>query len=202
MRTLACLVVALAAVSVAATGISFQGNSALATRALPPGAESNAHRSDGANDVGVNYVSLNWPSAANISDTNGRYMWVVAQIENFSDETEMVKVGMTIAEGVPTGCERGITLVMPGQTSMLIYAGESKTMVWRVRYECHSPAVMSVVRQTVTVGITHCDPATSEPGPVTEPTPGGVCRVNDQPVGSEGDVSNNAVTVSRSVLIK
>ena len=83
-----------------------------------------------------------------------------------------------------------------------MYAGETKTVVWRVRYECHSPARFSALTQTVTVGITHCDPTTSLPGPDTQPTPGGVCPPNTQPAGHEADVSNNTKTATRQFLIR
>jgi len=107
-------------------------------------------------DVGVKYIILVGPAAVNISDTNGRYMWVIAEVGNFSDHDELVTVSMSIAEAVPAGCTRAIVLILPGQLQFVLYEGEQKMIVWRVRYECHS-VTPQVIDQTVTVSISHDD---------------------------------------------
>jgi hypothetical protein len=91
---------------------------------------------------------------------------------------------------------------MPGQPTQYLQPGKVRDMYWRVRYECHAPATFSVVRQTVTVAATHCDPTTSYPGPITSPTPAGPCPKNSQPAGTEADISNNVMTVEMGVLVR
>ena len=110
-------------------------------------------------DVGVKYVILIGPAAVNISDTNGRYMWIIAEIGNFSDHSELVTIDMSIAEDVPdpVGCTRSEVTILPGQASFILEQGEQKFIVFRVRYECHSPAGGQVIDQTVTVTINHDD---------------------------------------------
>jgi hypothetical protein len=108
-------------------------------------------------DVGVKYIILVGPAAVNLSDTNGRYMWVIAEVGNFSDHDELVSVSMSIAEAVPAGCTRAIVLILPGQLTFVLLQGEQKFIVWRVRYECHDPAAIQVINQTVTVAIAHLD---------------------------------------------
>jgi hypothetical protein len=108
-------------------------------------------------DVGVKYIVLIGPAAVNLSDTNGRYMWVMAEVGNFSSHNELVTVSISIAEAVPTGCTRTIVLILPGQAQFILIVGEQKFIVWRVRYECHAPATSQVINQTVQVCIAHND---------------------------------------------
>ena len=107
-------------------------------------------------DVLVKTVTLIGPAAINLSDTNGRYMWIIAEVGNHSDHTELVTITLTILEPVPAGCTRVIDMVLPGQTTFVMVAGEQKFIVWRVRYECHAVAGQ-VINQTVTVSISHDD---------------------------------------------
>jgi hypothetical protein len=157
-------------------------------------------------DVGVKYVILVGPAAVNLSDNNGRYMWVIAEIGNFTlpPHVELVHISLTIAEAVPAGCTRTIAQILPGQAQFTLLPLEQKVLVWRVRYECHSPAAIQTITQTVTVGITHCDPSTSNPGPITQPTPGGVCSPNSVGPGHETNPSglaNNTKTAVKQVII-
>ncbi len=157
-------------------------------------------------DVGVKYVILVGPAAINLSDNNGRYMWVIAEIGNFTvpPHTELVNIGISIAEAVPTGCTRVISQILPGQEQFTLLGGEQKILVWRVRYECHAPAGIQTITQTVTVGVTHCDPSTTTPT-VTQPTPGGPCTANSVGPGHETNPSglvNNTKTASKQVIIQ
>jgi hypothetical protein len=152
--------------------------------------------------VAVSYVTLVGPSAVNLSDTNGRYMWVMSQISSQSDHMELIHIALSFADVMASGCTRTASLVLPGQTSMLLSPGEQKMLLWRVRYECHSPAVPQAINQTVTVGITHCDTTTSMPGPISQPTPGGVCDRNSQPSGFETNLANNTASASKPVLVQ
>lgn len=159
-------------------------------------------QSGAGHDVAVTSVETYGPSAVNLSDTNGRYMWVMAYFANESDHTEMVNLALEIPEAVPEGCERHQDLIIPGQPSQVIAAGDEKYMIWRVRYECHAPTTFEVVPQTVTVGVTHCDPSTSLLGPITGETPGGPCPRNSQPGGAELDLSDNTFEKRVWVLVK
>lgn len=156
-------------------------------------------------DVGIKYTILVGPAAVNLSDTVGRYMWVISEVGNFSTHTELVHINMSIAEAVPAGCNRLISQVLPGQSQFTMTAGEQKVLVWRVRYDCHTPATIQTIVQTVTVGVTHCDPSTSNPGPITQPTPGGVCDPNSVAAGHETNPSgltNNTKTASKQIIIQ
>jgi hypothetical protein len=160
-------------------------------------------------DVGVKYVILVGPAAVNLSDTNGRYMWVIAEIGNFSNPAhqELVHISMSIAESMPVDCganSRTISQILPGQSQFTLASNEQKILVWRVRYECHAPATIQTITQTVTVGVTHCDPSTTTPT-VTQPTPGGPCSANSVGPGHETNPSglvNNTKTASKQVIIQ
>jgi hypothetical protein len=142
-------------------------------------------------DVVDKYLILVGPAAVNLSDTNGRYMWVITEVGNLSNHVELVHINMTIAEPVPAGCTRTQTLILPGQQQFLLAVGEQKMIVWRVRYECHAPAAIQVINQS-----------TSNPGPITQPTPGGVCDPNSVPAGYESNTANNSKTTTKQVIIQ
>lgn len=160
-------------------------------------------------DVGVKYVILVGPAAINLSDTNGRYMWVIAEIGNFTTppHVELVHINVSITGAVPAGCTRAISQVLPGQVQFTLAGGEQKVLVWRVRYECHSPATIQTITQTVTVGVTHCDPSTTgpaapEPTAVTVAAPGGICQPNSVPAGADSNLANNTKTATKQVIIQ
>jgi hypothetical protein len=133
----------------------------------------------------VKYIILVGPAAVNLSDTNGRYMWVIAEVGNNSNHSELVTVSMSIAEPVPAGCTRAIVMILPGQTQFVMFADEQKFIVWRVRYECHSPATIQVINQTVTVSITHDD--IDGGGPHN---------------GNDSNLANNTKTTTKQVIIQ
>jgi hypothetical protein len=141
-------------------------------------------------DVLVKYCLLVGPSAVNISDTNGRYMWVICEIGNHSNHVELVTIGMSIAESLPDGCNEpsqlpAITQILPGQNQFVMAAGEQKFVVWRVRYECHSPAGGQVINQTVTVTISHDDIDGAGPH-----------------AGNDTNPANNTKVVTKQVIIQ
>jgi hypothetical protein len=154
----------------------------------------------------VKYCLLVGPAAVNLSDNNGRYMWVICEVGNLASDAELVHISMSIAENVPNGCTRVISQVLPGQQQFFLAPGEQKVIVYRVRYECHSPATIQLVNQTVTFGVTHCEPGTtSNPGPVVHPTPGGPCdpnTINEGPGDVETFVSNNTKVITKQVIIQ
>jgi hypothetical protein len=126
------------------------------------------------------------PAAVNLSDTNGRYMWVICEIGNVTSEPEPVTItsAATLVSGaLPAGCTSTTGLILPGQTSFTLGAHEQKDIVYRVRYECHAPATGTVINQTVAFTVTH---------------------VND--AGTAADVetilSDNTQTTTRQVIIQ
>jgi hypothetical protein len=170
----------LAALSTAIVGLRLAGGEASAFGVFGQGraAMTHVHQQAAAeHDVGVNYVTLLGPGAVNISDTNGRYMWVSARIQNFSDHLEGVSIGLHISETPPQGCTRTVNLVMPGQSSFQMEPGDEWSVLWRVKYECHSPAIPAVLGQAVTVSITHRDGADTNP-------------------------ANNAVTARKNIIVR
>ena len=169
------------------------------------------------NVLQVKYVILVGPAAVNLSDTNGRYMWVISEIGNFSSTPELVRVNMSITPNVPAGCTSVPSQILPGQSQFTIGSltnpHEQKVLVWRVRFECHAPTGgAQVINQSVTVGVTHCDTSTSNPplatppvGTVTAGAPGGICSANTERFAN-GDVetvlSDNSVTTTKQVILQ
>jgi hypothetical protein len=146
------------------------GCSYTATAVLTPVAALHSQDPNGGNNSGnatstlvrhhdddTKYVTLVGPAAINLSDTNGRYMWVISEIGNFSNHIDSVLISIAITPNVPAGCTRTIVQILPGQTTFLMASKEQKFLVWRVRYECHSPATEQVISQTVTVCVNHQD---------------------------------------------
>jgi hypothetical protein len=160
----------------------------------------------------VKYVILVGPAAVNLSDTNGRYMWVISEIGNLASDAELVHINMSISPAVPNGCSGVVNQILPGQSQFFLSSHEQKVLVWRVRYECHSPATAQVINQTVKVGVTHCDTTTSAPaagvaGTVTATAPGGICDPNTETgTVANGDVetflSDNTKTTTKQVIIQ
>jgi hypothetical protein len=140
-----------------------------------------------------NFVVIG-PAAINLSDTNGRYMWIIAEVGNHSGppHTENVTVNLTIAGTVPNGCTRtpldnnpadgklNEAMILPGQDTFTMTGNEQKFVVYRVRYECHSPAVIGTFNQTVTVSISH------------------------NPAGAplDGNLANNSKTTTKTIIIQ
>ncbi|NIO30911.1 MAG: hypothetical protein GTN75_03830, partial [Gemmatimonadetes bacterium] len=83
------------------------------------------------------------PAAVNLSDTNGRYGFVICTINNADATDARVTISDTIS-AAPNGCEQEHALVLPGQLSFIVLGGEVKSVVERVRLECHDPAVPQV----------------------------------------------------------
>ena len=137
-----------------------------------------------------NFVVIG-PAAINLSDTNGRYMWIIAEIGNHSapPHADVITVHLAIAGAVPAGCTRtpldnapvdgflDEAQILPGQSTFVMAPNEQKFVVYRLRYECHAPAVISTFNQTVTVSIIH----------------------NGAP---DGNPANNSKTVTKTIIIQ
>jgi hypothetical protein len=143
-------------------------------------------------DVVVKYCLTIGPAAINLSDTTGRYMWIICEVGNHSGPpvTETVTVSMDIPQAVPAGCTRTPvdgadagssigeeSMILPGQSTFTMTGNEQKFLVWRLRYECHSPApANSTFQQTVNVNIALV-------GPV------------------DGNLSNNSFSVTKTIIV-
>lgn len=98
-----------------------------------------ASESEAADGVRVDFTLLFGPAPETIADTQGKYMWVIPQIENNSSEAQSVTVSLEVT-GAPLGCDQDVALILPGFDSFWMAPGEEKFVLYRVRYECHPPA--------------------------------------------------------------
>jgi len=64
---------------------------------------------------------------------------MIGKVENASDVTRQANVDLQVS-GLPDGCRLNQQLIIPGSPSFQLLAGEAKWVLYRVRYECHSPA--------------------------------------------------------------
>jgi len=83
------------------------------------------------------------PAPANLSDTQGRYMWVICEIGNGEPYPEVVEMSLSVT-GAPLGCDQVQHLVLPGMESFYVTAEEQKWVLYRERFECHAPAIENV----------------------------------------------------------
>ncbi|MGB6896548.1 MAG: hypothetical protein WBF37_11505 [Dehalococcoidia bacterium] len=75
------------------------------------------------------------PAPINISDTMGRYMWIIGEIGNLTDHDDTVQLILTITSP-PAGCTEDAQLILPGHNPFTLLALEQKWVLYRVRYEC------------------------------------------------------------------
>jgi hypothetical protein len=90
----------------------------------------------------IKYCLKFGPAPVNLSDTAGAYMWVICEIGNTDDYVNPVKLTLTVT-GVPALCLHSQQLVLPGSSNFLMAKNEQKWVLYRERYECHSPDVAS-----------------------------------------------------------
>ena len=95
------------------------------------------------------------PAPINISDTMGRYMWIIAEIGNLTDHDDTVELNLTITPPVPDGCTEDIQQILPGRDQFILMALEQKWVLFRVRYECHDPALPGIYPLDVELCIDH-----------------------------------------------
>ena len=106
-------------------------------------------------DPDVKSLLVIGPAAVNLSDTNGRYMWAIFEIGNFSAHIELVEIDLDVSpDALPGDCVRVDQQILPGQTEFLMDPAEQKFVVFRIRFECHE-TTPQVINQTVTATITH-----------------------------------------------
>lgn len=90
-------------------------------------------------ELDVHYALLFGPAPVNVSDSQGSYMWMIAWIENLSSVDQEVQIGLEVTT-VPAGCDQIQQLVLPGDETPWMEAGSSTWVLYRERYECHTPA--------------------------------------------------------------
>jgi hypothetical protein len=95
------------------------------------------------------------PAPVNISDTSGKYMWVICEIGNANAYVDGANIDLTVTPALPAGCAAVEQLILPGQDTFLLGSLEQKWVLWRVRYECHQPAPEDIYELNVKVCINH-----------------------------------------------
>jgi hypothetical protein len=108
----------------------------------------------------VKYCLKFGPAPINLSDSVGSYMWVLCEIGNDSGHDDLVVITAAanlITTALPAGCTANTSLLIPGATTFVLLDGEQKFVLYRTKFTCHSPAVVSVVPITVSVNINHQD---------------------------------------------
>lgn len=66
-------------------------------------------------------------------------MWVIGEVQNTSASTLQAEAALTV-DPVPEGCQQVYQLILPGDPSFELLPGEARWVIYRLRYECHSPA--------------------------------------------------------------
>jgi hypothetical protein len=133
-------------------------------------------------DDGVKYCLKFGPAPVNLSDNGGAYMWVLCEIGNFSGHDDFVVISdaaSILTANLPSGCVADTVLLIPGRTDFVLLNGEQKFVLYRTRFECHSPATQQVLPITVTVSIDHVDTGD----------------------GDDLNSSNDTVSVSQNIII-
>jgi hypothetical protein len=137
-------------------------------------------------DVQLDCPVMLGPAAVNLSDNNGRYGWVICQVTN-NDGDARVTIDANISTA-PNGCTQTDALILPGQSTFILLGDETKSVVERVRLECHAPATAQVYDLTIDKCVT-LDEALEDPG-------------FGQPGWHEPDTSNNCDQLVKPVVIE
>jgi hypothetical protein len=160
-------------------------------------------------DVSLTCDVVLGPAAVNLSDDNGRYGWIVCAASNNDGPDAVITLDVTISDA-PADCEQEDILVLPGQASFVLFAGETKYLVERVRLECHAPAASGVYQLTIEKCIDH-DPfpfdddgdTDFDEDPIDGMDNDGDSLIDeDPPEGGEDDEDNNCDTIVKPVVIE
>jgi hypothetical protein len=104
-------------------------------------------------DVTVKSLLIFGPAPLNLSDSTGRYMWIIGEIGNLRDHPETVDLSLT-ASGNP-GCMEDIEEILPGRPEFTLLEMEQKWVLYRIRYECHAPTTPGLYPIIITMTIDH-----------------------------------------------
>jgi hypothetical protein len=112
---------------------------------------------DDYHDLTVKSLAIFGPAPLNLSDSTGRYMWVIGEIGNLSDHTEIAQLNITLDPSAIAGClDFAPALILPGHNPFTMPAGEQKWVLYRSRFECHEPGgVAGIYPIDVTLCIDH-----------------------------------------------
>jgi hypothetical protein len=136
-------------------------------------------------DDGVKYCLKFGPAPINLSDNGGAYMWVLCEIGNFSghdDSVVITSAASLLTWTPPAGCTAATSLLIPGRTDFVLLEDEQKFVLYRTRFECHTPAIEQVIPISITVNINH---QLHVPGPD----------------GDDTNASNDSVTVNQNIVV-
>jgi len=83
------------------------------------------------------------PAPVKISDSIGRYAWMIGRAENPGVNNQNAEISLSVT-GKPSGCSQVQTLMIPGYEQFSLPALQYKWVLYRLRYECHTPAQRGV----------------------------------------------------------
>jgi hypothetical protein len=86
-------------------------------------------------DLEVKYCLKFGPAPVNLGDTQAKYMWTICEIGNRSNHTEDAQVELNVSD-LPAGCSMTQQLILPGQDTFSMLAGEQKFVLWRNGFLC------------------------------------------------------------------
>jgi len=167
-------------------------------------------------DVGITCDVLLGPAAVNLSDTNGRYGWLVCEVTNNDPDDARVTISVTLTNA-PAGCSQVDVMILPGQASFVLLANETKAVVERVRIECHASGQTppgTATPQVYDLSIEKCismegldldndDDGDIDEDPINGADDDGDSLIDeDPPEGTEDDLSNNCDSIGKPVVIE
>ena len=101
---------------------------------------------DSDRDVGEKFITVIGPGPINVSDTIGRYMWVIGEMGNFDADPQTVTISINVDPINLPGCDpTDLDQIIPGQSTFTMFPEEQKFQVFRLRYECHAAQQDTVV---------------------------------------------------------
>jgi hypothetical protein len=136
-------------------------------------------------DVLVKSLTVFGPAPVNLSDTMGHYMWSLGEIgmDPLCAHNETVSLSLTIDPWV-AGCVAvpdPTQQILPGRNPFTLLSHEQKWVLYRTRFECHSPAVTGIYPFDVTLCIDH--------------------QAHTPPSGDDVNAANDCQTRAKSLLI-
>jgi hypothetical protein len=142
------------------------------------------------------------PAAVNLSDNNGRYGWLICSVWNMGPDDQVITISVTLSNP-PAGCTQVDVQILPGQSTFIILGGEHKTVVERIRLECHTPATSQVYQLTITKCVENSDDDDGDTLVDEDPIDGidndGDSLIDEDPPENGPD---NCDTISKPVVIE
>jgi hypothetical protein len=160
-------------------------------------------------DVGIECDVLLGPAAVNLSDNNGRYGWLICKVTNNDPHNMRVTINVTLSDA-PIGCDQVDVQIIPGQTTFILLGNEMKTVVERIRIECHNPAGSQVYQLSIEKCVDSEKLSSDDDGDTTsdeDPIDGtdndGDSLIDeDPPEGDDVNPDNDCDTIGKPVVIE